>query len=100
MAWLLLQRRLEEFVPYLPKARAAGCRGRLRVYQEAFLVFKGDAKAAATDIEIDPETRQRFREFQAACATAKTEDDSQRIVQRFGDTYFFYYYHAGGRPTR
>lgn len=94
MAALLLSRRLDEFATELPEAKEAGCTGRMRVFQEACLVRAGRADAEAP-IPIDPETRERFREFQAAAA-AESREDCQALMRRFGNTYFFYYRLGGG----
>ncbi|MEW6354793.1 MAG: DUF6057 family protein [Planctomycetota bacterium] len=91
MAWLLLQRHLDEFAENLSRVKAAGCRGKLRLYQEAFLVHADNPGAETGELEIAPETRRRFREFREEAALADGHAGRMRLARKFGDTYFFYH---------
>ena len=51
----------------------------------------GDAEAETAGIEILPETRRRFREFQKACASARTPAEHLRIADTFRNSYFLYH---------
>ncbi len=101
MAYYLLTGNLVGFVGNLDRLEVLGYRQMPRHYQEAILVYKGmggkEVDLKSLGFEVGLETRQRFREFNAARARIHTAlpgdriQAAQRLAREHGDTYFYYY---------
>jgi len=98
MASYLLGWQLEEFVGELDRLNDFDYPNIPRHYQEAILLYEAISgqEVDLHDRHITPQTRQTYQEFMKVYALFAAAGDlqggQQVLQQRFGDTYFFYYF--------
>ena len=96
MAGLLLTKNVEVAMKNVSKMKEAGYTRIPRFIEEAVLIYYNSTKIYPDlgGLEVSSETQDRFDRYFAAYVTARKNPSTlkEKMEQRFGDTFWFYYH--------